>query len=1665
MATWKERGVVPDSDDEDTIHSGDEISYYGRNNDELDENDINDICDPGKYGRNNKEITETTVKIGETLNFFRPEEDGLLPQESPASIPSPRVTEHAPAFTLSDLPDTNAVNVCLPETSRETSNPLDARRDETGQITNAISTKIPKSAEGPSLIDDISKSYVLVGSSMSSSLSSLPNTQSTISEDIETPNSRLGPLPQAFPEQTNEYRRALRQRNPNQLKPYTVEQVKYRAVMKARGMAPTRIELTPNETGDRGGAMHLSESESREFYSQGMDPETQDSQQENDPTSSLPASPKQRFYKKHQKNTSDPFGSDDDLPDIDELLLHRDFLPKSTKFTRPKQTYSGKPRFIKHRGFNVKPQQQERRYNKDKSDFWDVPASPPITSPLLGGIDETLPKSRTRTSSFSSQELATSSLHVDELGFNFPTPATSAAKQAPIPMHIDSDTDSDDPFASQLGSDVSPKSSSDESIQIRRVGKKIRGVLPASHLRLNQISNRVNIPARNERVRISASPDKQSFRRGVAIPQILKARDQSPTSADTRSPVFSDDSDESEAEPQYDGVLGDDSYAGPDPNLEPPRTGLAEEEDRVDAMLPAHKRQWAGHTTGPRKKKRLESNRTGSTRQANITDHLIRSRKSSLLKPGGNHGRNKLKSRRPSGNIIRLANPAPPKLSILDVNDSANQSNQSIPLFIKVAARTARTRRDRGRQSPLRKFIKLATREDTVDAQSLLQDWKDGKIKPKSLDSQSHGALEMERSRQSRLSSPKHKARSQAPLSGTGRSAAPRRLLISKDRQQSINEFIALKDSNHEAPRILPQTLYRWDTVIKKKDTGLSVAPPSRPAQLETSEFTCSNRYPTTAFKRTKKTLDSFYKATQKQRSNVQINRFLAAEDSIKPCSEVAITSQPVKEPLSNCTTVPRGRKRIPLRLDVGASVFRQSSEPLLLDYIVPVGQDTTGQCGKLTGLGKFGTVYPIHFDILPLQSGVHFHRATFIGSGHLRMSAPDVDVIKPPLCFHLGEREFRWGMWNENVSSDVGVCFDWIFDQLNQRSTDLGMTSQDNPASVVTCIIDYVQNHMSVTSPQSHVDFLSRMVEIMGDFASRLEARTDNIEELQPYFKCSVTSRCTVLALQILRISQKETAQGAIFSKLETILVKFAQICINLLLHQGLDELRALYEKLQYLSFRESGIFDTYFLAEAWVVIIRTLGAAKIPRYSFWDVTNKLVLNSEILDLSDARDMEKLWYSVFSLLPLCEFDDTGAVIQGARHSACFDNWALPQRMLKSVFALYSSNARQSPGFNDYCKTIVSRCHVLMLDWGWWKAGIIIGTLFDFFASQNLAHLRNEEVHSSPRFLDELNMEPSLNVEPEDRCFHVFLKLIALEIQHLRKNDEGKGIRNLVTRLLPNHNRQYPKEETILERELAALRNHHDLLATLYWAAPANQRPSPIHIQNLVEPDRSHNAACLINLRAWKQLAVFLLASPTPSNAFDPFISWQNTFFDKLLEQYIQEEVNTRKQAEGPAGDSIPETFLQQQITSNRASTMRMLYQIMANMMDAVAAARNISGLEAALNKDVLGQLFNNDIVLQDEGIIVGITKVVHCYIDKINILHPYEISAAYNAEDESQDSIGNDLRNWERNRLASVSWYLQLSSASFANWNSTFLTTRHLDCVTWYEWCLIAPNESRASL
>ncbi|EPE30363.1 hypothetical protein GLAREA_03330 [Glarea lozoyensis ATCC 20868] len=1625
MASWKVIGVVPDSEDEE------------------DDTDLEDILNPHSSG-----LQSTTTKKdgyeGEQENASRGCSltrtlpiSGVVLDELSCPVPGtsdvagePNIFNSASATKTSSpilLQETNG----FPDAISVTSAPVPTPR--------LASTPTPGSVCGSPVDDSISRSYVQLTSATGSSLSRPSVSPELKAVAISSPNSSPIGLPASATQNarrvpaitSKDYTitRALRQRNAIQLHPYMLEQEKYRQTLRARGMTPMRLA---NSQDDR---------QAQPKSSSSPDASSQTENRELDVDWNInSSSPQKSSNGDEQRATAlgqDSSKSDDEeFPDIDEILdLPRSKAPKLRQNAGKNQSFNS----VRHKLAPIS--NRSSRLNSFNTmnaelDIFDIPASPPATSPVLPAYarqvdSEGLPLASHETGSCMSGP----SRRQRRSSTGLPTPGTSVVKPIMEPILIDSDVEVEG--SAQFSTSGS---SSDESLDFRKIRRKIRGVLPASHLRLDTAGKVSAIPNPAQRERYQDDSPDVRVRRGVAILAPSKPSTTSNLHLNYGLPALSDDSEPDEESNNskdtftkdggdniYD-LLGDSFLSQP--------TGLAEEDDTIDSMLPTRKRQARSINTLTRKRRRTMFG------PAQKLSRMHSGRNAQHHRSNSNKVRSKPAAYEPSHSKgPQSARFDVPRLGILDVIDPDHSGPKKLPQFIRVAARAARSKIGKGRHSPSRKFIRLANREDTNEAQAVLQNWRRGRIQlkpqcPNPTPTAPAQDLELFCTIQRQHPQPPHPAEKEGKHRSLQQaylvSKAPRKLRLSPQ-QKSMDQFVTVwkptfpqdHDASHPAIHLHdPQSRQQ-----KHRHSSLLL----RPAQLHTSVEARLQLSPESSFKTTKRSLDSIFKALRRRhepQTNLQLNRFLLDTATPLPAANADITTSPTRLQNESKVRPPnkthRRRKAFPAHIDIGAVRYRQPSEPLVLETSTSTQVQYLGAehpRDKLQGLGKFGTRYPVNFDVQPLHSAVYFHRTTLIGSGRLAqaLNGP-TDWMLPDrsgISFSLCDKQFLWGQWDDTVSSEIGLCIDSIIECLSASDSQL-IQSKEDTSLVLETISSYLQLNLSFRGMQDQYDFLIRMSDILQDFIVRLSSLTEQADVL-----ClQVVTRCLVIVYQLLRMARKRSDLKTMSFRLEDLLITVCSKLGSLLLTDGLERLRTLYDDLQYFSVREDGIRADQSGIESWVVLIRVLDAAHISKRSFWDVIGPLLNQNDVQSTNNARLLEQLWYSLFTILPLCEFNDLGYVQQSSRHEAKFDGWSIPQSILKGMFSLYNKNQRQSAGFNDYLRASLNRCYYLMTEWGWWKCGGVIGTIFDFFASQNLKNLRNEEVYDSPQFLKELDRPPLLMLRPEDRCFHIFLKMVALAILHMKGAESEASVGNFVIRLLPNHNRLLPKEEAIHHRELASLRNHHDLLSTLYFAAPVKQRPPINLISDLVAADRSHTEACLMNIRAWENLTKFIVTSSRNAAVYGPFKTWQNSMASALGRQYVETESEVRGQAESleQAGkEMVSETTLHDTIASNKRSTMEIMRAVVRTMGQTILSSTSTQMTIVALNMTTICTLCSQGI-LDDpactEGLLADCITVVDHYMNQIDSLHPVSISrgnASCLMDVDSQDSEDLSLSSLDR--------------------------------------------------
>ncbi len=1499
MAKWKELGEVPDSEEES----------------ELDSQECYQELPPPDLNPSNDDAGDKPCKSHQPANQISDGDVWDIPPSSPQTDQVNNLL--APSSSLEPPPDSTPPGLHSSPPILSPNKVPDGVGDPLRKQENCVQN--PGGEEEPTLAPTAGISNQFVNS---------------VFEVSDIPAEKQG-----LAQETIEYSRSLRPRKPIQEHPYLLESAQYSKILKSHGVRPVRVRI---EEAARKKQEEDSQEQDYEDDSQltAKDPNVEESgesqfidqpDRHEEPDELALSPPPRRASPSLQVNrrVEDSIRSsqdDEELPDTTDIAKWRVLsASRNTKKRHASPKMSAKRKVTKrHDASNPTSAASPLRHPVE---IFDIPPSPPQTSPGLF--------SRTPMPHASGPRLATTLT---------PKPSSVISNQSPAPANrvsrIIDLTLSDNQGSSSDREDEAPSSASEDEVDVvLRNSRRIRGVLPASWLRLDQQTTRQTLKKANPRRSLDRSPDR-SHRKGVA-----QRRQVSPKPSLDIPFFFSDSEDDGGSRMT---LRPDDNHDILNNSTLPifeDDAGSVVEEDHIDRMLPGSKRTSTGLDGQERPKKKRKGQQstfkgqpTQRKLQQRLTGLLGRMKSTASTGHTRKHSHGVSKATRGGTSTSARSRPStPPRLSILDV------AEPDAPAFIRIAVRAARRRPDKGRASPTLKHISLSTRKDHLDATGVLRDWKRGKIQPK---------LSVETSNTQHLRDDSAPLRPD-PHNSVAENPRPRKPRVHRVipssrfaqttrsvKQASMDNFVSVEmgmSLDPVDPADIPTPVPSRNAPNQHRDFESG----SRPAQLETVGEKVG-RY---AFSARKKALDALYRKSRRTLAaptNIRLERVVGNNLSTsdpQQTSENSPFAETPEPPESITRRRLKSRKQLrPQRLDTSAPQYSHANDPLPREVSPTIEIVDVPEVGtKLLGLGPFGTHYTQHFEVFPLDSGVFFHESTLLGSGRLakalESSVDGVNHSRGRSIFILDEKNLQWGAWEAQTSSELGIVCDWIVDRLGSN-----LDTEETPRSASRAalfVLEYLQDSLHFPDQPSQTAFIHRVLEVFQSYLERLEA-VSNHPGRSSQALVEVLSCCVLAVFQVLRICQKFDMLTESF-KLEELLKKAATHASKILLQTDLADIQSLYDNLQQMSYRERGIRGDQFSAICWVVLIQVLEGARIPRSGFWDVVSPTVLKVGVSSMIDAHIFEHAWHNLFRLLPLGEFDNNGVLIPGIRHTIPLEGWWLPQQLLGRIFQLYKSNSRQSPSFNDYCRGVVGRCHYLVEHWGWRKCNGIIGTIFDFFASQDLSHLRNEEVYRSPQFLEDLAASPCLTILPEDRCFHIFLKLLALSIKRLRKFGLVKDVKNLVARVLPNHDRHYVKEKDMHETELAALRNHHDLLSTLFWAAPPDLRPSIQLIEKLVVPGSSHKEACLVNLRAWNQLARFMVSSGEDISTYKPFAEWQRNVFQQVLDQYLSAESDVQQQflrLSKDASRSISQDFMNSVVRANKKASMDVLHFSMKSVLD-----------------------------------------------------------------------------------------------------------------------------------
>jgi hypothetical protein len=1538
MADWQTRRYVPDSDEEDDgistqsiedaahlHHAADEelveAGIYGGRDDQQEQETFKggQPQEETEYHNGAGHDSKTVTTLGSALcpvevvhgtvpQFLQDDEseDELALLPVPMSIPAPESTAQP---TLDKLFSDSS----QPEQGGPMPGVAPSRSD--GQLTQEYPRE--EERERGSYSSGVEREGQQLALSTTFSIPSSPLTEFTSSPTLDrsadqSPEPETAPQYARLEEATTTQqpvvdKRVLRHRKLLQIMPYTVETASYERTFRSGGYEPVKWQEVERPT------------------------TKQHRKRDQSPDSSYEAEETQEDTVKALSHTSSgPTPHDHGPTNRAVVLLDRSAVPNHATSGASRTSSASrqvkKRRKLKH---DHPPKQTDKTLQTAAVPDHFVEQNPlsPVSS-LPAGMDWEVPPSPSPSAS-----RRPPSAHIDN-GFRFPpgmTPPQQTQLQTPIltseprPTRVQfknhnnvrSSSFSDD---SDNGLTASPTrnvvesasagsveeiqgvasredqgndSASEGEAEIQRVRRRMKGVLPASWLRFDQKVKQKKSTGHDRQRRTSDSPIKPA-QPGVAR-RILNSNHPASSRAKPKPidtfVVSDDDHDNLEAEESPVRELDSGRrYARNANDNESPPLLIDDDEDMednsFDRMAPP---TGARQHFGPRPSKMRK------------IDH---GKQVKLFKEPSRHRSRQTKI---SGHVIRgrISNGSSKKqhsdlLSIIDVMD-ADQIRQA-PDFLRVATRTSKSRVDQGRQSPSRKIIKLATREDTTEVNQTIARWKKNRV-PRSSNSIANRQVKTPRRlplehvsgnvRQRKTRSDAHDA-----LETTrARLLKERQERNRTERQQTIGEILDEMQSRPRSMRTAQDSPRSISTSREDQQISAIISSNLKFASIPTPAILEETRAART--RRPRKAVSSIapvvFPAPPVQ--NLVMERFLEQPEPNPALIDDDNNNLPMSKDLKHTRLRRLDRKRPPRQIRITSPALQQNVQ---LEEEYEETQDTSAIStapevadNVLAGLAPYGSDYTVDFDIKPFPSGTSFAQDGILGGRLSRCltetSSRNLARSRDVFVFDVQGKTYEWGCWTETAATELSSMVDSF-----QNGLQSDVSPQERPFHrlnhALGQLVDYLACHLSFLDQVDRASFVTRFLDALSVITECL-LETVISSDIIPARDLSNETRAqesfsllSMLSWQVQTISDHPSISDDHQSQAKALLQKCVKSTLALLIKDGISDFNMVLHAVHDYASLHAASAACMTKVESLVTCLHLIKASRLVLPQVWTAINQNISFAVPKTTQSARHLEQRWFNLFVLLPFFDIDATGKVDATSRFATTNNNWVLVLALLEPILKAYDhGSTHQSSTLNEYIRAAFGRCLLLMSDWRWSQPEPLLRKIYDFFSKNNLADLRNEYSHGTPRFLENLDSNPDLTYKREDRAFHVFLKILVRGIQSMRQSMPDKKIQSTVFRLTPNHNRSLPKDEALRHEDLAALRNHHSLLTVLYYASPPGSRPRLDLLRNLVHVENSHREACQINMRAWSNLVTYQLTQDESDATLVEFMAWYSEFLGRAV--------------------------------------------------------------------------------------------------------------------------------------------------------------------------------------
>ncbi|KIX97272.1 uncharacterized protein Z520_06724 [Fonsecaea multimorphosa CBS 102226] len=1447
MANWRECGYVPDSDDdeeEDSRNDGLNIDHANGTTFDTALANVQAVKDGDTLSGGDRSPTKQSNNVSDehdASHHPRPNHKAKL-LHAGAQISHPRLSQTSNAH----------LNSTAAKLEAEIKKGLQAVQDVLGSVVPDFDSD----SDSP-----LSSVPTSVHTSPQKNQSGLPRPAGL--PELVVPqicaNDRLSLDP--FADDASR-RRSFRPRAPIQLHPYAIEDARYRQTWRARGLHPVRAPDLPSNLGEctKDDSQETTAYESSQVdNSEGQVPQPSpasvgygDSEEPGNDESQSP-------IRGTRSRVSPVADSDEDLPDLSDIFKNRPPTSQIPRLKRRKrvsvpQTRTGAGGF---RVYELPDEGQAlRKASKDDGASSTIPLSPPRSGDGLSS----------QTGEADNNPAAPIENGTPVV---LPTPVLSSDKQTSkrtFSEFLDfSDSESDVISISDGPPEVEePLYERFQAVRLMR--RKIKGVLPASWLKLDMKQQRRDNPAARNQAQSSIN---RALERGIA-------QHISTSGGRARDRILNVEVADLEASSESESIASaDDGMEGIEYQEPSPFEEDAVEDDAIDAMLaPQRRRLYTGGRQQRSKGKRPRKNtfevhktlpgqgpsfRRPRTAVASLSDSGARPRK-----------KIKRKHRRPQMTIL----------------DAPGFRDEGVPRFLRIALRRTVHQRSAREQDPSKKVFKLATMRDTEDVNGVVRSWR-----------RDHGQAH-------RSVKPNDTIMAQPPNlvdMMVGISAAPTR--ISHDDIHFSEAYLnSLKrGTNTTLERIRNHQIQ--SNGLRDESIGLFTDRPSaildyfKPRASRRPRLNSPQKFPISDHNNhnleapalePSKPFAVQKRVPQKARSRQQrLRQNLSHRASTKPSVQAAF---PMSRP---------AEKQRPVSLGTRNANNPDQHNVLCLQSLRLEDDNDAIFCAMQ---------YPPGSSSLPISPTLPYSTPVRVRLLDATKSSMDdtTHLFQPGDSYNsITTAEFERTLsdtagWSAEVEGIIRAAFKKIFEITCGDAATPGTTPEERTrllsqaADSVDTIITYVNESISFSNNQELEAFIRLTSESMENLWQGIGICESATTEPRVSQTLKVLNGCLLLGYQNHRLATATGFPEKIRAKSLKIWQNIASLAWELAFRK--HNIARLFGNIA-AQFGSDSVSDGHRIILTTemetIFLIHNLGP-----HQDWSVYMQTIFSSHgkpgMLFESQA---ESLAYTVIVLGCILSIAGPDGLTEHVDTNCASSLGSSLLRLLPNQMSEFLKffvekkascttqseiQARQVRKLEQFGLVMFQWCFVLVRNLKTDIADNLLKQMFKYYSDKtnNMLELfTSKNTNGTPAFLECLQRAEQLKLEDTDTDFDIFLKLTAITLaaqprpdseieEHIRKLALRK--RSLLFILLPNKGRDtfddnavpVNEDDPLPDLDLTAISNRYTLFSTLYHYAPVGFKPEISQIQGYIDFPTAHDAVRQVILRCWENMSKSTLSRP-----------------------------------------------------------------------------------------------------------------------------------------------------------------------------------------------------------